>query len=122
MRAVRPLGSSSGLIFSSLGLQRLMEEILEVFRSNAASIYVTFGEKADTEIPAVLRARGHFPAMSQYIREFPELLTELSQELREFLDSFAISRNFQIRDFPIPLHRSRDGSSTEPVVSRTFKV
>ncbi|KIO23672.1 hypothetical protein M407DRAFT_26874 [Tulasnella calospora MUT 4182] len=30
--------------------------------------------------------------MSQYIREFPELLKELSEELREFLDS--------LRDIP----------------------
>ncbi|KAG8917598.1 hypothetical protein FRC01_002349, partial [Tulasnella sp. 417] len=88
-RAVRPLGSSSGLIFSAIRVRRRMTEIQDVFYANAAAIYVAFGEKPGSELP--LRLRRYSPAKSGRqagsVKDFPDLLTGFASELREFLYS-----------------------------------
>ncbi|KAG8924739.1 hypothetical protein FRC01_011106, partial [Tulasnella sp. 417] len=92
MQAIRQLGSSSGLIHSVRGLQRLMAEILEVFRSNAAFIYNEFRGKESPELPNILRDHGHHHTKSRENRGFPELLKALSGELKKFLN--------HLRDIP----------------------
>lgn len=93
-RAVRPLGSSSGLIFSTIRLRGHMTDVQDVFFANAASIYVAFGEKPRSELPQVLRV--HSPATSGRqagsMKDFPDLLEGFASELREFLAS--------LRDIP----------------------
>ncbi|KAG9049961.1 hypothetical protein FS837_008311 [Tulasnella sp. UAMH 9824] len=88
-RAVRPLGSSSGLIFSAIRVRRCMTEIQDVFYANAAEIYVAFGEKPGSELPQ--RLRGYSPAKAGRhagsMKDFPDLLTGFASELREFLNS-----------------------------------
>lgn len=93
-RDVRPLGASSGLIFSAIGLRQRMTEIRDVFFANAASIYVAFGEKRASKVPQDLRvyAPAHFGREAKSMKEFPDLLKGLASELREFLDS--------LRDIP----------------------
>ncbi|KAG9049964.1 hypothetical protein FS837_008314 [Tulasnella sp. UAMH 9824] len=93
-RDVRPLGASSGLIFSAIGLRQRMTEIRDVFFANAASIYVAFGEKRASKVPQELRvyAPAHFAREAKSMKEFPDLLKGLASELREFLDS--------LRDIP----------------------
>ncbi|KAG8929539.1 hypothetical protein FRC01_004189 [Tulasnella sp. 417] len=88
-RAVRPLGSSSGLIFSAIGVRRHMTEIQDVFFANAAAIYVAFGEKPESELHPKLRS--YSPAKSGRqagdMKDFPDYLTGFASELRQFLNS-----------------------------------
>lgn len=79
VQAIRQLGSSSSLVCSIDKLKHLVGEILEVFRSNAASIYREYAKKGDHELPQSLEE-----AKSRK-RSFPELLTALSVELEKFL-------------------------------------
>ncbi|KIO23681.1 hypothetical protein M407DRAFT_26884 [Tulasnella calospora MUT 4182] len=102
MRAVRLLGSSSGLISAARGLQRRMAQICEAFRSSAAAIYKSFGEKEYSEVPEALRfhSRKQFgnESMELYLREFPTLLQDISKELAEFLDSLQDIPEFELSD------------------------
>lgn len=102
MRAVRLLGSSSGLISSARGLQRRMARIREAFRSSAATIYKGFGEKEHSEVPEALRfhSKKQFgnESMERYLRDFPTLLQDMAGELAEFLDSLQDIPEFELSD------------------------
>ncbi|KIO23691.1 hypothetical protein M407DRAFT_26893 [Tulasnella calospora MUT 4182] len=91
MRAVRSVGSSSQLILSTIELQRRMTDILEVFRSNAMSIYNGFAESASPELPDIFQSNSPHRTQksSQDQKPFPELLADISEELGNFLKSLS---------------------------------
>ncbi|KAG8886857.1 hypothetical protein FRC00_000620, partial [Tulasnella sp. 408] len=91
MRAVRSLGSSSQLILSTLKLQKRMTDILEVFRSNAISIFTAFAESDGQELPDIFQSNSpHRPRKSfQERKQFPDLLADISEELGDFLKSLS---------------------------------
>ncbi|KAG8955144.1 hypothetical protein FRC04_009602 [Tulasnella sp. 424] len=92
--AVRPLGSSSGLIFSARRLRYRMAEIQDRFSANAAAIYVAFRENLTSELPEDLRVRSpvNFGRQGGSMESFPDLLQDLASEVREFMHS--------LRDIP----------------------
>lgn len=91
---VRPLGSSSGLIFSARRLRYRMAEIQDRFSANAAAIYVAFRENLTSELPEDLRVRSpvNFGRQGGSMESFPDLLQDLASEVREFMHS--------LRDIP----------------------
>ncbi|KIO25453.1 hypothetical protein M407DRAFT_210621 [Tulasnella calospora MUT 4182] len=91
MRAVRSLGSSSQLILSTIELQRRMTDILDVFRSNAVSIYTAFAESANPELPDIFQSNSPHRTLKPFQdrKQFPELLADISEELGNFLKSLS---------------------------------
>ncbi|KAG9049963.1 hypothetical protein FS837_008313 [Tulasnella sp. UAMH 9824] len=91
MRAVRSLGSSSQLILSTLKLQKRMTDILEVFRSNAISIFTAFAESDGQELPDIFRSNSPHQHRKSFQdrKEFPDLLADISEELGDFLKSLS---------------------------------
>lgn len=88
MRTIRPIGSSSGLIFTAKDLQLSMNGVLDAFRSNSAEIWRVFAARTESdEIPSDLEGSSA-PAMSL----LPKTMSRLSEGLNAFLDG--------LRDIP----------------------
>ncbi|KIO25454.1 hypothetical protein M407DRAFT_8421 [Tulasnella calospora MUT 4182] len=117
MRAVRSLGSSSQLILSALELQRRMVDILEVFRSNALSIFTTFAESDGQELPDIFQSNSPHRGLKSFQdrKQFPELLADISEELGDFLKSLSDMPEFSDKNSPTPFWRSRAGLFTERI-------
>ncbi|KAG8987437.1 hypothetical protein FRB90_003346 [Tulasnella sp. 427] len=100
--AVRPLGSSSGLIFSAIRLPRRMREIGDIFYANASFIYDTFGESRRSELPQNFKtyAPDNVDRDPGSVGDFPNLLRGLASELREFLDSLRDIPEFSDKALP----------------------
>ncbi|KAG8918741.1 hypothetical protein FRC01_001681, partial [Tulasnella sp. 417] len=102
MRAVRLLGSSSGLISAARGLRKRINLICGVFRSSAVEIYQNFGENENSEVPEDLRFHSQKQfrneSKERYLLEFPALLQDISKELAEFLDSLQDIPEFELSD------------------------
>ncbi|KAG9009636.1 hypothetical protein FRB90_008227 [Tulasnella sp. 427] len=101
-RAVRPLGSSSGLIFSAIRLPRRMKDIRDVFYANASTLYEAFGETHDSDLPRSFRkyAPEKYDRQNDSRGNFPTLLRGLAGELREFLDSLRDIPEFSDKALP----------------------
>ncbi|KAG9038724.1 hypothetical protein FS837_001200 [Tulasnella sp. UAMH 9824] len=88
MRAIRPIGSSSGLICTSKDLQQYMNDVLYGFRSNSAEIWRVFAARSGSdEMPDDLQG-SLAPAMSL----LPNKMGVLSEGLNAFLNG--------LRDIP----------------------
>lgn len=83
MRAMRPIGSSSGLIYSSRKLKRDMNDIRDSFMSNSADLWKEFSWGTDSnEVPEDLRG-----ASMADISLLPRAMKNLSIQLKRFLDN-----------------------------------
>ncbi|KAG8929513.1 hypothetical protein FRC01_004210 [Tulasnella sp. 417] len=87
MRALRPIGSSSRLIHASVDLQRRLNDVFDLFRSNAAEIWMELsGGLESDELPSELRGSLGHEAPSD-IRFLPCTMDDLSEALKAFLES-----------------------------------
>lgn len=95
MGAIRPIGSSSGLIYTSKALQKSMKDVSDVFRSNAANMWKFYSKTSvDDSLPDNLRPpEGLAPtfealadAQKAVLSQLPVTLKTLSDHLGEFLN------------------------------------
>ncbi|KAG8971635.1 hypothetical protein FRC05_010891 [Tulasnella sp. 425] len=83
MRAIRPIGASSGLIFTSSELKKGIEDVLKAFGSNSAEIWREFSlEVGSIELPARLQGWSTQESASSRL---PQTMNELSKQLGALL-------------------------------------
>lgn len=81
MRAIRPIGSSSGLIATSRELRAAMKEVLKEFGSNSAEIWREFSlESGSIELPGKLKE------VSKRESRLPEKMCDLAEHLGAFFN------------------------------------
>lgn len=108
MRAIRPIGSSSRLIRASVDLQRRMNDVLDLFRSNSAEIWKEFSGGIGSDQPPNELQGSLGPDAPSALKLLPCTMYHLSDGLDKFLESLCDIPEFMDQRLTDSLREFRD--------------